>query len=364
MKFLNALLAFALTAPIATTFGQTNTLQRVQNYGYNPANVDMYYYIPECIQGATQGRPLMVALHYCHATAFELYAGAHDGPSFKQLADKYGFVVVYPSVNNDPDGCWDVHSTQSLTRLGGGESHSIISQVEYAHSTWGTAYNKVFTAGISGGAMMANVLAAVYPDRFAGAAVYGGVAHGCFAGEPYWNDDCAKGRVVKTAQQWGDLVRNAYGGYNGARPKVQVWHNTPDDVLDYVNMEEQVKQWTNVFGYPITPASTSYGSPTSAWTRRTYGPNFQALTSTIYSHVFPIMTQDTMEYFGLTRNVPTACQNQPTPTNEPAPTSTETGIVEEWKQCGGNDYEGPTRCVEGTTCQKVDDFYWQCKKPF
>ncbi|RPA77513.1 hypothetical protein BJ508DRAFT_310099 [Ascobolus immersus RN42] len=384
MKLLQSLFAIALSALFSAVVDAA-TFQQVSNYGENPGNVDMFYYIPDCLQGQTTGRPLVVALHYCHGTALSMFSGVHDGPSFKNLADKYGFVVVFPNVRTDPDGCWDVYSQASLTRYGGGESHSIANQVTYAHKTWGTAPDKVYTVGISGGAMMTNVLAAVYPDLFAGAAGYAGVAYGCFAGDRYWNDDCAKGRRVQTAAQWGDLVRYAYPGYTGRRPKVQIWHNTPDETLHYINMEEQVKQWTDVFGYSASnPQSVEYGSPTSAWTRRTYGPNFEALTSTIYTHIFPIQSQDTIEFFGLTSNVPSSCSGSAKPTTTsvaPSPTGTSNpGLVAEWFQCGGTGifphrgsaketnltniftagYTGPTQCMEGLTCQSAGEYYSQC----
>ncbi|RPA83195.1 endo-1,4-beta-xylanase C precursor [Ascobolus immersus RN42] len=31
-----------------------------------------------------------------------------------------------------------------------------------------------------------------------------------------------------------------------------------------------------------------------------------------------------------------------------------------WGQCGGNGYNGPTNCVSGATCQKLNDWYYQC----
>lgn len=360
MKFLQTLMLIATAVP--TVFSAT--LQQVHNYGNNPGNVEMWTYIPDCLVGKTGGRPAVVALHYCQGTAHNMYAGAHDGPSFRQLADKYGFVVIYPNALNDPGNCWDVHSTKGLTRGAGGEPDSIVAQVNWAVNNYNIDASKVFIIGLSSGAMMVNVMAALYPDKFAGGAVYAGVAYPCFQGTGYWNNACADGLVTKTAQEWGNLVRAANNNYGAQRPKIQVFHNTPDDILDYVNMEEQVKQWTNVFGYPISPVSVQYGSPTSAWTRRIYGERFQALTSTQYTHIFPIQSEDTVDWFGLKQNVPTACSNPVTTTNTVTPpTSTWTTIVGKWQQCGGVTYNGPTICATGLTCQYVDPYYWQCKEP-
>ncbi|KAJ3506504.1 hypothetical protein NLJ89_g6828 [Agrocybe chaxingu] len=32
-----------------------------------------------------------------------------------------------------------------------------------------------------------------------------------------------------------------------------------------------------------------------------------------------------------------------------------------WGQCGGNGWTGPTSCVSGTTCVKLNDWYFQCQ---
>jgi endo-1,4-beta-xylanase len=41
-------------------------------------------------------------------------------------------------------------------------------------------------------------------------------------------------------------------------------------------------------------------------------------------------------------------------------TPTSTGVAQKWGQCGGNGWTGPTTCVSGTTCQKLNDWYSQC----
>jgi cellulase len=43
-----------------------------------------------------------------------------------------------------------------------------------------------------------------------------------------------------------------------------------------------------------------------------------------------------------------------------APSSTSTGTVAKYGQCGGIGYTGPTTCVSGTTCTYSNDYYSQC----
>ncbi|KAK3986185.1 Alpha/Beta hydrolase protein [Cladorrhinum sp. PSN332] len=51
----------------------------------------------------------------------------------------------------------------------------------------------------------------------------------------------------------------------------------------------------------------------------------------------------------------TSTTQAPQPTQQPGgPTSPK------WGQCGGIGWNGPTACVSGTTCNKINDWYFQC----
>jgi hypothetical protein len=83
-----------------------------------------------------------------------------------------------------------------------------------------------------------------------------------------WNSACAQGQVSMSPQQWGDLVRNADPGYSGPRPRMQLWHGTADTTLNYNNLGEEIKQWTNVLGVSQTPSSSD--TPVANWNRTRY----------------------------------------------------------------------------------------------
>ena len=78
--------------------------------------------------------------------------------------------------------------------------------------------------------MMTNVLAGAYPDLFQAGIVDSGVPDGCFSlpGQPEdsWNSQCSEGELVLTGAQWAQRVYDAYPGYTGAYPRMQVWHGT------------------------------------------------------------------------------------------------------------------------------------------
>ncbi|MFJ4521688.1 PHB depolymerase family esterase [Streptomyces sp. NPDC088810] len=260
------LAALALGAPPASARTQavpTATLTEVTGFGANPSNLQMYVYVPA---GVTAHPAVVVAVHWCGGSASAMYSGTE----WSSLADQHGFVVVYPSVTRSSK-CFDVSSPQALRRGGGSDPVGIRSMVDWATRTYAADTGRVFVTGISSGAMMTNVLLGDYPDVFAAGAAFSGVPFGCFATTDgsEWNSACSGGTVIRTPQQWGDLVRAAYPGYTGPRPRMQLWHGTEDDTLRYPNFGEEVKQWTNVHGVGQTPAATD--TPVSGWTRTRYG---------------------------------------------------------------------------------------------
>ncbi|SER67536.1 esterase, PHB depolymerase family [Streptomyces sp. yr375] len=269
------LAAALLTAPTATARPQASarnqaaapvpaaTLTEVTGFGANPSNLQMYVYAPATV---TAHPAVLVAVHWCGGSGPNMYTGTE----YAQLADQYGFVIVYPSVTRSSK-CFDVASPQALRRGGGSDPVGIKSMVDWVIAAYAADTSRVYATGISSGAMMTNVLLGDYPDVFAAGAAFSGVPFGCFATTDgsEWNSACSGGTVIHTAPEWGALVRAAYPGYTGSRPRMQVWHGTEDDTLRYANFGEEIKQWTDVQGVSQTPAATD--TPASGWTRTRYG---------------------------------------------------------------------------------------------
>src|SRR6516225_7533681 len=178
------------------------SLVQVTNFGNNPSSLQMYVYVPNSV---TANPPILVALHQCTGSG----PGFYSGTEFASLADQYGFIVIYPSVTRS-GSCWDVSSSQALTRNGGSDPVGIMSMITYAEQHYGGNPNRVYVTGASSGAMMTNVMLADYPDVFKAGAAFMGVPYHCFFTGTVdgWNSQCANGQVSMTAQQWGDLVRN------------------------------------------------------------------------------------------------------------------------------------------------------------
>ncbi|MBM7086780.1 PHB depolymerase family esterase [Micromonospora sp. WMMD734] len=325
MKPRLALLAAALATALATVTAVVTapnpasaaTLTQVTNFGTNPTNLQMHLYVPDRVAA----RPaLLLALHYCTGSGPAL----HTGYGLSSLADRYGFIVIYPSVTRSSK-CWDVSSPQALRRNGGSDPVGLKSMIDYVQSRYPVDANRIGVAGFSSGAMMTNVMAGVYPDVFNAGVSSSGVPFGCFAttNGSEWNSDCSGGRIVKTPQQWGDLVRNAYPGYTGKRPRMQIWHGTTDTTLSYVNFGEQVKQWTNVLGVSQTPSSTDY--PQTSATRTRYGgtggtPPVEAISFQGYGHSIPFDAAQAVRFLGFDSASPTTPPPNPT-TTPPNPTT-------------------------------------------
>ncbi|KAF1955496.1 alpha/beta-hydrolase [Byssothecium circinans] len=230
-------------------------LTRVSNFGSNPSGIQMWIDVPANVPAKA---PILVGAKRCYSH--------------------------YPSSTHDLL-CWDAGTKKSLIRDGGGDSQSIVQMVDYALSKYSADPTRVFVVGTSSGSMMGNVLAAVYPDVFAAASVYSGVAAGCMAvpdgtpPNPY--DPCGLGRLVKTPQQWGDI------------------HGTSDTTVAYQNFIEDLKQWSNVHGVAFAKNTTN--TPDPNYTQMTYGDGTKltGYSARGVGHVVPLHPTQALSFFGL-----------------------------------------------------------------
>ena len=301
-------IAAIASAAVLLTAGQAAaaTVERIASFGNNPTGIGMYLYTPS---SAVSHPPILIGVHACHGKGTDVCA---SGTPFAAQADKYGFLLVCPSAVSS-DGCWDVHSSAVLTHNGGGDASGIISMVNYVVQNRNGDASRVFVAGHSSGGMMTNVLIGSYPDVFKAGAAYAGVPFACFAqgsvDSSGWNSSCANGNVSKTGPQWGDLVRAAYPGFTGARPRMQLWHGTADATVNFHNFGEEIKQWTNVLGVSETPATTENNAIQSGWIRTRYVNGsgvveVEAIQETGQPHNLVLDLANAIRFFGLDGSMP------------------------------------------------------------
>jgi len=337
MKSIRSFLVILLVAAVMigtigniTAHALTSSLVEVTGFGANPSSLRMYVYKPTTVAAKPA---IVVVVHYCHGDGVAMF----NGSQFATLADQYGYIAIYPSVTLATDGCFDVASSAALTHNGGSDPVGIMSMITYAEQHYNGDPNRVYVTGVSSGAMETNVLLGDYPDVFKAGVAFAGVPFGCFAVSPdslRWSNACATGTVTHTAQEWGDIVRAAYPGYSGARPRFQIWHGTADTTLNYVNFGEEIKQWTNVLGVSQTPTLTD--SPSSGDTRTQYANSSGVVQVEGHSlagvtHSIPVDAAAAIHFFGLDSTVtptvgPTNTRTR-TPTSGPSLTPTRTPTI-------------------------------------
>jgi poly(hydroxyalkanoate) depolymerase family esterase len=198
-------------------------------YVYAPADLD-----------TTVPAPLVVMLHGCTQTAASFSAGS----LMNRTADRHGFVVAYPEQSRDdnPACCWNWFSPAHQAR-GRGEPAYIagaVRTVAAATDRWSIDPARVFVAGMSAGGAMAAVMAATYPDVFAGVAIHSGLAYGSARTLPAATQAMRRGGPDPEAQ--GAAAFAAMGAAARPVPAIVV-HGTADGTVAPVNAEQAVRQW-------------------------------------------------------------------------------------------------------------------------
>ncbi|HZH10610.1 MAG TPA: PHB depolymerase family esterase [Microvirga sp.] len=268
-------------------------LAEVRDFGANPGNLRMFAYTPPELSASPA---LVVVLHGCTQSA-----AAYDyGSGWSVLAERYGFVVLYPEQQdaNNPKRCFNWFQAADTER-GGGEAASIRQMVERAIRDYGVDRSKVFVTGLSAGGAMTATMLATYPDVFAGGAIIAGLPYRCATSvsEAF---ECMFQGQSRPSREWGDLVRRA-SSHRGPWPKVSVWHGSADATVKPLNAGEIIKQWTNVHGLPPLPSrsETVDGYPHRVWTNDAGEDVIEEYVITGMAHGTPLATGDGDNHYGV-----------------------------------------------------------------
>jgi len=91
-----------------------------------------------------------------------------------------------------------------------------------------------------------------------------------------------------------------YPGYEGARPKMQIYHGSSDTTLAAANYNETIKQWCGVFGFDYNkPDSTQSNTPQSGYTTYTWADKLVGVYARNVGHSVPMRGNDDLKFWGL-----------------------------------------------------------------
>jgi poly(hydroxyalkanoate) depolymerase family esterase len=196
-------------------------------------------YVPQRLP--RRGRvPMMVVLHGCTQSVDDVVAGTR----MNEMADRSGFVVVYPEQRLEDNGqkCWNWYLSEHQVR-GSGEPAAIagiVAQVLGSDIAARLDRNRVYVVGLSAGGAMAAILGVTYPDLFAGVGIHSGMSYG--AAHTALGALVSMRRGGPDPEERGRRAHAAMGEHARGVPVVVI-HGDRDQTVSVKNAEQVVRQW-------------------------------------------------------------------------------------------------------------------------
>ena len=183
--------------------------------------------------------PLVMVLHGCRQTEDNIRAIS----DFDVVADRAGFIAVYPFVTNYLDirieNCWGWWLANEI-RPGGGEVEDLWQIVEEVKADFAVDPQRIHIAGLSSGGGMAVAAMVVHSARIASGAVVAGLpyAETCLA--------VAVSQRYRAVDEVAAAMQGVMG--HGRRPApVFIAHSRDDEVVDIRAAENIRDSWATCF---------------------------------------------------------------------------------------------------------------------
>ncbi len=191
--------------------------------------------------------PLLVMLHGCGQTGRDIAAVSR----MNRLAARHRIVVLYPEQERvaNAQGCWNWFELRNGRAEA--EAATLLAAVDKVARRLPVDLARVAVAGLSAGASMAVLMAALFPDRFCAVAMHSGVAPGT-----------AESAATALAAMHGrreahlpDLPASTAAatpalpvGASAALPPLLIVHGDADGVVSVRNAAATAQLWAGALG--------------------------------------------------------------------------------------------------------------------
>ena len=240
--------------------GAGSTARRMTYWLYVPYRIagmaDAGHLLPTASQPkhiAPKPIPLVIMLHGCDQTAPDFAAGTR----MNRLAARHGFAVLYPqqSIRAHAQRCWPWYK-RSLQQ-GGDEIALIAGMTLKAIERHGFDRSRVYAAGLSAGAALAQTLAVRHPDLFAAVGSHSGPAYGVAS---------SRMSAFSVMQNGGQQVDQPIVHVLQARPDfpempMMILQGAMDHVVRPVNARRLVQQFRSLNRLADAPTAAPLSKP-------------------------------------------------------------------------------------------------------
>ena len=241
--------------------GQTESsnLEQLGHFGSNPGDLSGWRYVPTSLPSKPA---LVVVLHGCTQTA----AGYDAGSGWSDLAEDYGFLVLYPEQvrANNANLCFNWFNADDIRR-DHGEVMSIRQMISATSAEFDVDPRRIYITGLSAGGAMTNAMLACYPEVFAGGAIIAGLPYAAASSVPEAFDRMRGQGFPSTDALQARL--QAASEHDGPWPTVSIWHGMSDTTVVPDNSTRILNQWIGAHDLPqqATSSTNHGGYSRSVW---------------------------------------------------------------------------------------------------
>ncbi len=225
------------TAPVPGKWLKSSHAVTVLESGRPGARMSYWLYLPD--QAGPGPMPLVVMLHGCAQTATQFAQSTR----MNQLAEKKGFAVLYPqqTTAHNTGRCWRWYNRK--IQEGGAEVQSVVAIINNVVEKYALDPTRIYIAGISAGAAMANIIALNYPHLIAAVGMHSGSVFGT-AHTPMEGYSVMQNGALGSLR---DAVRTAAArvAHFPAMPAMLI-HGQQDNIVRPVNLSHLAEQFNEL----------------------------------------------------------------------------------------------------------------------